>query len=232
MYKKFNNSKERSFGKGRDFGTPLFEAYCSDCGDRCEVPFKPSGNRPVFCRDCFRKQEGGDDSRDFGGSRDSRGSDRYDSRGRDDKRLFPAVCATCHDRCEVPFKPTSGRPVYCQACMAEQKGYGAPQVRTSAPTAVAGGKMSDEQYKTLNAKLDKILKILDLAMQVDEEEMDGFDEDDLDTADFAEEMEELPEVLEVKAPKKASKTADKPAPKKEKKPTRGQKKRAIRTGRA
>ena len=29
---------------------------CSDCGTAItELPFAPSGDRPVYCRDCFRK---------------------------------------------------------------------------------------------------------------------------------------------------------------------------------
>jgi len=36
------------------------QAVCADCHKECEVPFKPSGDRPVYCKDCFsrRKQEG------------------------------------------------------------------------------------------------------------------------------------------------------------------------------
>jgi CxxC-x17-CxxC domain-containing protein len=41
----------------------LFKATCDSCGAECEVPFKPSGERPVYCRDCFRKQEGGQPER-------------------------------------------------------------------------------------------------------------------------------------------------------------------------
>ncbi len=26
---------------------------CSDCNKECEIPFKPSEDRPVFCSDCF-----------------------------------------------------------------------------------------------------------------------------------------------------------------------------------
>ncbi len=33
-----------------------FEITCSNCGKTDTVPFKPSGNRPVLCSDCFRKQ--------------------------------------------------------------------------------------------------------------------------------------------------------------------------------
>jgi CxxC-x17-CxxC domain-containing protein len=34
-----------------------FKATCSDCGKECEVPFKPTQGRPVYCRDCFRKHK-------------------------------------------------------------------------------------------------------------------------------------------------------------------------------
>lgn len=36
----------------------LHDAVCSGCGNNCQVPFFPTGSRPVFCRDCFRKSEG------------------------------------------------------------------------------------------------------------------------------------------------------------------------------
>ncbi|HEY9583141.1 MAG TPA: CxxC-x17-CxxC domain-containing protein [Candidatus Paceibacterota bacterium] len=45
---------------GRDFGRPtLFDATCGDCGKETKVPFRPTGERPVFCRDCFAKHGGG-----------------------------------------------------------------------------------------------------------------------------------------------------------------------------
>ncbi|TEU13256.1 MAG: DNA-directed RNA polymerase [Hadesarchaea archaeon] len=43
-------------GRGRDFGPrQMFKATCADCGKECEVPFKPTEGRPVYCRDCFQK---------------------------------------------------------------------------------------------------------------------------------------------------------------------------------
>jgi CxxC-x17-CxxC domain-containing protein len=33
----------------------MHKIKCSDCGKEAEVPFKPDGDRPVFCRDCFQK---------------------------------------------------------------------------------------------------------------------------------------------------------------------------------
>ena len=31
----------------------MHEAVCNKCGKRCEVPFRPTGEKPVYCRDCF-----------------------------------------------------------------------------------------------------------------------------------------------------------------------------------
>jgi CxxC-x17-CxxC domain-containing protein len=43
-----------------DRGGPrqMFEITCSECGKKDTVPFQPKGDRPVLCRDCFRKQRG------------------------------------------------------------------------------------------------------------------------------------------------------------------------------
>src|SRR3989338_245179 len=43
----------------RDFKkeVEMHSATCDKCGARCEVPFKPSGSKPVYCSDCFRKDE-------------------------------------------------------------------------------------------------------------------------------------------------------------------------------
>ncbi|MEK9173341.1 MAG: CxxC-x17-CxxC domain-containing protein [Patescibacteria group bacterium] len=50
------------FGGGWDRGNrpggrmELFPAVCSECRKNCEVPFRPTGDKPVYCRDCFGKQ--------------------------------------------------------------------------------------------------------------------------------------------------------------------------------
>ncbi len=31
----------------------MFPATCAACGVETQVPFRPSGDRPVYCRDCF-----------------------------------------------------------------------------------------------------------------------------------------------------------------------------------
>lgn len=32
----------------------LFAATCADCGKIAQVPFQPTGARPVYCSDCFQ----------------------------------------------------------------------------------------------------------------------------------------------------------------------------------
>lgn len=67
--------KKRAFGRSDrgdrgDFGprSSMHQAICSECGKTCEVPFRPTGEKPVYCNDCFRSKRTGD-SRQSGGSR-------------------------------------------------------------------------------------------------------------------------------------------------------------------
>jgi len=34
----------------------MHKAVCAECGKECEVPFKPDGSRPVYCRECYAKR--------------------------------------------------------------------------------------------------------------------------------------------------------------------------------
>ena len=150
-----------SFGGGRDnrgFDKPeLHDATCATCGNRCQVPFRPNGSKPIYCRDCFKKEDGGNDRgpRRFDGNQRG-GNDRM-SFG-EDKPMFKATCDDCGNGCEVPFRPTGERPVYCRECFGKNggptgnKSFGAPK---SAPTENYG-----EQIRALNAKMDMVLKAL------------------------------------------------------------------------
>jgi CxxC-x17-CxxC domain-containing protein len=46
-------------------GLELFEVTCDKCGRKCDVPFKPTGNKPVYCRSCFRENESAEPRDDF-----------------------------------------------------------------------------------------------------------------------------------------------------------------------
>ena len=44
---------------------PLYEAICADCHKVCEVPFRPSEDRPVYCKTCFAARKSGGSSKPF-----------------------------------------------------------------------------------------------------------------------------------------------------------------------
>jgi len=58
------HASEVSHGGG-GAARPMFPAVCANCGAETMVPFKPSSDRPVYCRDCFdAKKTTGPGSRD------------------------------------------------------------------------------------------------------------------------------------------------------------------------
>ena len=66
--KKFGNSAppwaakggSRGFGGGDREKPQMYPTTCAACGNRCEVPFRPNGKKPVYCSNCFvRDEEGG-----------------------------------------------------------------------------------------------------------------------------------------------------------------------------
>lgn len=136
--KKFGGRKnfgERSFGGNRGgFGggrdgnrerPDMHKAVCSDCGKGCEVPFRPTGDKPVYCSDCFKNQ-GHDNSRDSRGGRNDFGA--RDSRPRfEEKRSY-----------------------------SNDAGKSSEQYRA--------------QFDMLNAKLDKLIKILTPAVSSETKE--------------------------------------------------------------
>ena len=45
-------------GGGGGGGRPqreMFDAVCAGCGVNTQVPFQPTGSKPVYCRDCFQQ---------------------------------------------------------------------------------------------------------------------------------------------------------------------------------
>lgn len=57
-------SQRRSSGGGSSYGAgggyadrgprEMHDAVCARCGKDTQVPFRPTGARPVYCSDCFR----------------------------------------------------------------------------------------------------------------------------------------------------------------------------------
>jgi len=53
-----NRGGGRRFGGGGNFGPrKMHKAVCSDCKKECEVPFKPTEGKPVYCKDCFQNHK-------------------------------------------------------------------------------------------------------------------------------------------------------------------------------
>jgi len=50
---RFGGPSRPRFGGPRKEGVELFDAVCSKCGKACQVPFRPNGKKPVYCRACF-----------------------------------------------------------------------------------------------------------------------------------------------------------------------------------
>jgi CxxC-x17-CxxC domain-containing protein len=55
-----------SYGNGGGFSSggysrgprEMHDAVCARCGQETQVPFRPTGARPVYCSDCFRMMRG------------------------------------------------------------------------------------------------------------------------------------------------------------------------------
>lgn len=128
----------------------MHRATCSECGNSCEVPFIPTGSRPIFCSNCFR--------------RDQDAAPRFSNNARPQQRpsfgereMFQATCSECGNRCEVPFRPTGEKPVFCKNCFGGGGGRGgsAPQ---QAPRPQHDA--SAEHLKVIGQKVETILKLL------------------------------------------------------------------------
>ncbi len=64
---RFNRPGNREFRQ-----TQMHSATCAECNKPCEVPFRPTGDKPVYCNYCFGKNKpASTGSGDFGGRRDS-----------------------------------------------------------------------------------------------------------------------------------------------------------------
>jgi len=106
---------------------------CVDCGQEFlftageQSFYRERGltNEPTRCKNCREKRKanrgpsasGGG----MGGGSYGRNSDRSD---RSDRTMYPAICSSCGRETEVPFMPTSGRPVLCRDCFNASKGGG------------------------------------------------------------------------------------------------------------
>ena len=50
------------------------------------------------------------------------GGGGYGDRDRGTREMFAATCSNCGNEAKVPFRPTSGKPVYCSDCFRTMRG--------------------------------------------------------------------------------------------------------------
>jgi len=165
--KNYSKKRDSSNRRRNDGDRQMHSAVCASCGRNCEVPFRPTGDKPIYCSNCFEKERGSSSNR-----RDSRGDSRRDNRGDRDnrrdfnesKRMFSATCTSCGVRCEVPFRPTGDKPIYCSKCF-EAVGSTRSTGFKNAIKPDDGLSKSDiaiikDQLIGINKKLEKILLVI------------------------------------------------------------------------
>ena len=96
---------------------------------------------------------------------DANQSSRRDFSGRGDRsggRLekFRVTCDKCGKSCEVPFKPTNSKPVYCSECFSKNEHSGSRFPSRSGPRT--GSNQFAKELEQINRKLDRILDELGL----------------------------------------------------------------------
>src|SRR3989338_3944270 len=88
---------------------------CASCGTMItQLPFEPSGDRPVYCSDCLREKR---NSRPRGGG--------CGGSSRPQRQMFDVDvnCAQCGTHItQLPFQPSGDRPIYCFECNKARRG--------------------------------------------------------------------------------------------------------------
>lgn len=67
-WEKGGRSNDRGAGRAYGAEREMFQATCAACHEACEVPFRPSGGKPVYCKNCFDRSgrdEGRNEGRNF-----------------------------------------------------------------------------------------------------------------------------------------------------------------------
>ena len=140
----FERSTERRGGRGdSDDASPSRGFRRSSFDDK---PRGRSGGRGFGDRDSSDGNRGGSRGGSYGDRGGSRGGG-FGDRGRREVEMTKVTCSSCGIKCEVPFKPTSSKPVYCDACFSKDKGN-------------SGSGVSSKDLELINEKLDMIIKAL------------------------------------------------------------------------
>ena len=76
----------------------MHAATCAECQKPCEVPFRPNGERPVYCKDCFGEKRGSFDGADTRREPQTREFTKREFTPRTDAPAFaPKAAPVAHD---------------------------------------------------------------------------------------------------------------------------------------
>ena len=136
---------------------------CKDCGQEFiwtsgeQEFYQARGlvNEPGRCSSCRAARRAGGSTGGYGAGQGMSGP----------REFFTATCSNCGKECQVPFRPTNGKPVYCSDCFEKMGGRNEDRPQRSerpefrAPSE--GSSQNRVQFDELNAKLDRILGMLE-----------------------------------------------------------------------
>lgn len=134
--KPFDRGGPRSFGPRQGGDREMFDAECANCHKMTQVPFRPNGMKPVYCRDCFkpegeREQGGRFEKRDFAPKRSfAPRAPQTDSGMADVKRQLDAMNATL-EKIAALLEATSRK----ESLSAELEKYRAPKAKAATKKA-------------------------------------------------------------------------------------------------
>ncbi len=110
------------------------------------------------------------------GGKPSFGKKPWENRSSGPMTHHQATCTNCGDSCEVPFKPVSGKPIFCRKCFVKTGDTGAGRAgdrypkreytpRTYAHAEPETNKSSDfvvvKQLEAMNAKLERLIQVVE-----------------------------------------------------------------------
>lgn len=138
-----------------------------------------------FKKGGFRKSSGGFGGRSkFGGDKKFGKTfkprrDRED-RGTERAEMFSTSCTSCHKACDVPFRPSGDKPVYCRECFADKRDgqdsmstrpsngprtESRPQYKSASSSNDRGNDELKQQLIKIESKLNRILEIINPPVQ-------------------------------------------------------------------
>ena len=100
-------ASEQDFYAQRGFSTPL---RCPSCRAARKAQRDSGG---------YSSNSGSGQS--FGNSGYSGGSSYSGGYDRGSRQMYTATCSSCGNEAQVPFQPTSGKPVYCSDCFRSRR---------------------------------------------------------------------------------------------------------------